>query len=149
MDANTLAMMMQQQGSAPLPPESALGPAVSLPAVDPMGGMGDPMMAEGMPSLGMGAPMPPAPFPSTDPGMLAQVVQQALAQQAEQDHMLLESQQQQAAMAAQPIIDQMLMQAAAPQPPMDPMGAAPMGPDPAQAFGEGEGLPPMPTEAGF
>jgi hypothetical protein len=76
------------------------------------------------------------------------VVQQALAQQAEQDHLMLESQQQQAALAAQPIIDQMLMQAAAPQP--DPMmGAAPMGPDPALAFGESEGLPPLPPEAGF
>lgn len=129
-----------QQGAGSPAPVDGLGPATPPPAVDPMGGMGAPL-AGGLP--GLGAPMPLAPFPSTDPNSLAQVVQQALAQQADQDHMMLQSQQQQAAMQAQPIIDQMLMQAATPAAPM------PMGPDPMQAFGEGEGLPPLPPEAGF
>lgn len=95
----------------------------------------------------LGMPMPPAPpmFPSTDPGMLAQVVQDALSQQAQQDHMMLEAQQQQAAIAAQPIIDQMLATAAgAPE-----MGAMAPQPDPMMAYGAQAGLPPMPTEAGF
>lgn len=142
-DLNPLLQMMQSDPSQAAMPA---GGAAPLPPIDAMGnGMPvDPMMAGAAGMPGAGVPAPPA-FGSTDPAMLAQVVQDALAQLAEQDHMMLESQQQQAAMQAAPLLDQMLMQAAMPAP--DPMmGAAPMGaPDPAAAFGEGV-MPPLPPE---
>lgn len=118
-------------------------PSMGDPAAAPLTAPVDPMMA--LPPMappigpGMGAI---GAFPSTDPNALAQVVQDALANMAEQDHHMLEMQQQQAAMSAQPIIDQMMMQAAAPQP--EPMALS-AGPDPMVAFGEG-GLPPLPPE---
>ncbi len=129
-----IAQLMQA-----LPPDQALaapppdiGMAGTQPMLDPTMGM----PAAPMTGMGMGAA---GAFPSTDPAALAQVVQDALANLAEQDHHMLEMQQQQAAMQAQPIIDQMLMQAT--QPPMAPMG------DPMMAFGEGgAGLPPLPPE---
>lgn len=119
---------LMQAPAAPLPPEMGF-PA---PPPDPMGGM----PGAGMPPVG------PGMFPSTDPSALAMAVQEALAQLAAQDQGMLEMQQKQAAMAAQPIIDQMMAQAAMPMPPAE----MPMGPDPMMAFGESPGLPPMPMD---
>lgn len=97
-------------------------------------------MAPADPMLG-GLGMSAGAFPSTDPMSLAEIVRGALDEAAARDAAMLEMQQQQAALEAQPMIDQMLMQAAMPQAPMDPMAA--MGADPAMAFGEGMGLPPL------
>lgn len=116
-------------GAAPLPPVPPTG-------LDPMGVAPDPMLG----GLGVGS----GAFPSTDPGSLAQIVQDALSQAAERDHLDLEAQQQQAALAAQPIIDEMMRQAAAGAASADPMQG--MGADPMTAFGEGMGLPPMPPD---
>lgn len=128
-EVDPLLQLMQASPSIGASPAVPSDPSVPL---DPM--MSDPLAAS---SLGQGLGAVGA-FPSTDPSALAQVVQEALAGMASQDHQLLEMQQQQAAMAAQPIIDQMMLQAAAPQPAPMPMG------DPMQAFGEAPGTPPLP-----
>jgi hypothetical protein len=147
-DQNAIAALMQQQpmpgaglGTQPTTPVDSFGQVIP-PMSDPTGGMGAERDL-------VGAPMPPPQFLSTDPNALALVVQEALANQAAQDHALLEAQQRQAALAAQPIIDQMMMSAAGGEAyPM--MGATPPPElDPAPAFGEAVGLPPLPSETGF
>lgn len=130
--AQLMQMMQADPGlgapvpGAPLSDAAPMDPMMALPPTAPP-------IGPGMGAVGA--------FPSTDPTALAQVVQDALANLAEQDHHMLEMQQQQAAMSAQPIIDQMMMQASMPQPEPMEMGA----PDPMMAFGEG-GLPPLPPE---
>lgn len=129
-DLNELAALMQAGAGSVAPPMGLPSPP---PATDAMGmGLPEPM---GMPVPGAGMGIPGS-FPSTSPQELALVVQEALAQLAAQDHQMLEMQQAQAAMQAQPLIDQMLMQASMPAP----------APDPMMAFGEQAGMPPLPPE---
>jgi len=136
--ADLTQLMQASVGPAPLPPAaaptSAVDPALGAPMPPDPFGAGAGLMQMG----GMGA------YPSTDAMMLTQAVQETLASMAAADTQALEAQQAAAAAQAQPLIDQMLQNAALAQaaPPAPMMGA----PDPAMAFGEQEGLPPLPPE---
>lgn len=129
--------------------QASLGPAPLPPVADPASAMGDPALGAPMPPMlsgGAGVGGGIGAFPSTDSMMLAQAVQETLAGMAAADAQMLEVQQQQAAMQAQPLIDQMLQNAAMAQMQPDPTMAMGAGPDPAMAFGEQPGIPPLPPE---
>ncbi len=119
----------------PLPPlAGAQGAAPpSLPPMPPAS-TGDPVV-DGLGGLPSEAGMPPMPpmFRSTDPAAIADFIASMFRQMADEDHAMLEQEQQAALAQAEPMIQAMLGQSA------PPVGAPPV--DPSMAFGEGAAAP--------